>query len=88
MQEAEADAIKKKDANVEQLVLRIEEEKARLDEYIEKAQSDTLMNKDIGAETALEELSKLKKKYDDTWKKIETYQRYEEILEVEHVKIP
>ena len=31
------------------------------------------MNKDIGADTALEELSKLKKKYDDTWKKIETY---------------
>ena len=68
--------------------MRIEEEKARLDEYIEKAQSDTLMNKDIGAETALEELSKLKKKYDDTWKKIETYQRYEEILNVEPVKIP
>ena len=35
--DAEQDAIKKKDANVEQLVLRIEEEKARLDEYIEKA---------------------------------------------------
>ena len=35
--DAEQDAIKKKDANVEQLVLRIEEVKARLDEYIEKA---------------------------------------------------
>jgi hypothetical protein len=46
------------------------------------------MNKDIGADTALEELSKLKKRYDDTWKKIETYQRYEEILEVPHVEIP
>ena len=35
--DAEADAVKKKDGNVEQLVLRIEEEKARLDEYIEKS---------------------------------------------------
>ena len=35
--EAEADAVTKKAANVEQLVLRIEEEKARLDEYIDKA---------------------------------------------------
>ena len=86
--EAEAKSGVNKAGNVESLVQKIEEEKTKLDDYIEKSQSETLMNKDIPAKDALDELSKLKKKYDETWKKIQKYQRYEEILQVEHVAIP
>ena len=46
------------------------------------------MNKDMPTKEALDELSKLKRRYDETWKKIQTYQEYEDILGVEHVKIP
>ena len=88
MNEAEAKSGLQKETNVETLVSRIEEEKTRLDEYIEKSQSETLMNKDMPAKDALEELSKLKRRYDETWKKIQTYQEYEDVLGVEHVKIP
>lgn len=67
---AETEASTRKAHNVETLVARIEEEKTKLNEYIEKSQSETLMNKDIPAKDALDELSKLKRRYDDTWKKI------------------
>ena len=50
--------------NAENLVARIEEEKERLNEHIEKVQSATLMSRETKTDDALKELNQLKKKFD------------------------
>ena len=89
LEECEEKARSGLESNAENLVARIEEEKEKLNEHINKVQSESLMNKETVATDALKELRQLKKKFDETMEKINTYRQYEETLKVEEpVPVP
>lgn len=67
---------------MEDLDKKINEEKEKIVGHIEKLQSENLMSKATPFNTALEELSKIKKKFDDSVKRLNTYKSYQEILEI------
>lgn len=71
-----------KENNVEELDKKINEEKEKIVAQIEKLTSESLMSKATIAKEALDELSKIKKKADDSVKRLDQYKKYQEILEV------
>lgn len=67
---------------MEDLDKKINEEKEKIVNHIDKLQSESLMSKATPFNTALEELNKIKKKFDDSGKRLNTYKSYQEILEI------
>lgn len=67
---------------VEQLDKNISDIKDKIQESTERLGSESLMTADTPFSAALDELSKIKKKFDDYTKRANTYSQYQEILDV------
>lgn len=80
--QAEGGIAESKDNNVEELDKKINEEKEKIMNHIDKIQSESLMSKGTPFNTAIEELNKIKKKFDDSVKRLNQYKSYQEILEI------
>ena len=66
-----------KEGNLEQLTRKILEEREKLDDYIERVDQEVLLNKNTDNKVALSELSSLKKLFDKSMDKINTFRNYE-----------
>lgn len=77
-----------KEGNLEQLTKKLTEEIEKLNDLIERLEADNLLDKNTDRKTALDELSRLKKLFDKTMEKVDTFRMYEQVLEVkEQMKI-
>lgn len=76
------------ETNTEQLTSQIQQETDKLDDLLEKIESETLMSKHTAFRDAIDELGKHKKKYDACMEKISMYQDYEATLGVAKASIP
>lgn len=65
-----------KDTNVEELDKKINEERDKISQYIDKLKSETLISKDTTNKEALDELAKIKKRSDESVKKITQFKSY------------
>lgn len=70
------------DTNKEQLSTQIVQEQDKLEELLDKIESENLMNKHTAFGDAIEELAKYKKKFDQCMDKIDQYREYEQSLGV------
>ena len=66
----------------EQLDKNISDQKDKIVDAIEKLETDSLMTSETPSGAALDELAKVKRKFDDYTKKVKTYHQYQDILEV------
>lgn len=76
------------ESNTEQLTQQIQQETDKLDDLLEKIESETLMSKHTAFRDAIDELARHKKKYDASMEKITMYQEYEATLGVAKANIP
>ena len=74
--QAEGSIAESKENNVEELDKKINEEKEKIMGHIDKLTSENLMSKATPFNTAIEELNKIKKKFDDSGKRLNTYKSY------------
>lgn len=88
IEDANEKALAKKEENIEKLVADIETQKKKLDDFIQQAEAENLMNKDIPTSNAIEDLTKLDKEYKKTMGKIEVLRGYEEVLGCQPIEIP
>lgn len=79
---SEGGVAEQKETNVEELDRKINEEKEKITGHIEKLGSEALMSKATPFGTALDELAKAKKKFDESVKRLNQYKSYQEILEI------
>jgi hypothetical protein len=88
LDEAKAKRGEGSETNTEQLTSQIQQETDKLDDLLEKIESETLMSKHTAFRDAIDELGKHKKKYDACMEKISMYQDYEATLGVAKASIP
>ena len=70
LQEKEGEAALNKETNVEELDKKISEEKEKIVSHNEKLGSESLMTKNTPFKEALDELAKIKKKFDESVKRL------------------
>lgn len=61
---------------MEELDRKINEEKEKINNHNEKITSETLMSKATPFNTAIDELNKIKKKFDESTKRLNQYKSY------------
>ena len=88
IKEAGTTAEGQKEENIALLAQVIQQEQEKIIDYIEKCASDTLMNKITPPKDALDELKKLKNKFESCTEKLDLYRTYEKILGVPAADIP
>jgi hypothetical protein len=76
METCEGAAADKKEENVEQLDQKINEEKEKIFGHIEKLNGENLMNKNTKFSEALDEINKIKKKFDQSVKMLGLFKSY------------
>jgi hypothetical protein len=86
--EAQDKADLQRDTNLEALNRKVAEEKEKLNELIEKSESENLMNKETPNNMAIEELQKLYANFEKTMKKVEESRAFEKVLNVSEADIP
>lgn len=78
-----------REQNIEDLEKRVVEEQERVAALIEKvAQSETLIRADTPAKEALDEAAKIKRKFDESVKRLAQYKGYQETLSLAATPIP
>mmetsp|Transcript_9244 Transcript_9244/g.8680 ORF Transcript_9244/g.8680 Transcript_9244/m.8680 type:complete len:356 (-) Transcript_9244:2253-3320(-) len=87
IEQSEAQVVENKETNVEELDKRINEEREKIVNLTDKLLSETLMSSLTPWKEALEELTKIKKKTDESQKKLAQYKGYQEILDINPVVI-
>jgi len=76
-----------KDAYVAELESRLEEEKKKIINIIEKLSDEQLMSSETDPTDASKTLARIKREFDDTQKKIEQYKKFQETLDIPPVEI-
>jgi hypothetical protein len=78
-----------REQNIEELEKRVLEEQERVQGLIEKVgQSETLIRADTPAKEALDEAAKIKRKFDESVKRLSQYKGYQETLAIGATPIP
>lgn len=89
IREAEAATAEAAGTNVEELETRVAEEQERVHSLIEKVtSSETLIREATAPKEALEEAGKIKKKFDESVKRLDTYNHYQSTLKTNPASIP
>lgn len=87
--EAEQNTMQTKEGNVEELDKRIADEQEKVVALIEKiSTSETLIRSTTPAKEALDEASKIKKKFDISVQRLDEFKAYQETLKVQGSDIP
>jgi len=84
---SEGIATEGKDAYVAELESRLEEEKKKIINIIEKLSDEQLMSSETDPTDASRTLARIKREFDDTQKKIEQYKKFQETLDIPPVEI-
>lgn len=77
-----------RESNVEDLQKKVVEEQEKVQSLIEKVSNDTLTSADTPAKEALDEAAKIKKKFDESVKRLSQYKGYLSTLELPNTPIP
>ena len=87
--QSKSDITEQRENNVEDLQKKVLEEQEKIQALIEKiTTSETLIRADTPAKEALDEANKIKKKFDDSVKKMAQFKGYLEVLELPATPIP
>jgi hypothetical protein len=79
---SEEQVLTNKEQNVEELDKRINEEKEKIELQVEKINSEVLMTSITPNKESLEELARIKKKFDESTKRLNQYKTYQESLDL------
>ena len=86
---AEEETSESRENNVEELGKKVVEEQEKVQALIEKVQtSEILIRSDTPAKDALDEASKIKKRFDESVKKLGQFKQYQETLKLANTPIP
>jgi hypothetical protein len=89
VEKAEVDVTEQREQNVEALEEKVVEEQERVRALIEKVgESETLIRADTPAKEALDEAAKIKRKFDESVKRLSQYKGYQETLSLGATPIP
>lgn len=88
LKEALSRAQMQREANVTSLSGEITKLQGQIGEQIDQLGNDFLTKADVLPQQALENLNKIRKKYDQINNKLRDYQENEDVLEIEHAAIP
>ena len=89
VEKAEVDVTEQREQNVEALEEKVVEEQERVRALIEKVgESETLIRADTPAKEALDEAAKIKRKFDESVKRLSKYKGYQETLSLGATPIP
>jgi hypothetical protein len=86
---SDADTIEAIDGHLEELDKRVVEEAEKVQALIEKVTtSETLIRADTPAKEALDEANRIRRKFDESVKRLAQYKAYQETLQVPVTHIP
>lgn len=81
---AQSETLKEREAHVEDLEKRLFEEQEKVKLLIEDVTTnEKLMRADTSAKEALDTANKIKKKYDESVKKLNQFTAYQDVLELQ-----